>query len=257
MDLFASAVPQYARYRSGYPADEVERLAAGLGLDGRSRVIDIGCGTGQLTLPLARWAGTVVALDPLAEMLTYGRAAAQAAGLANIAWVQGDSTQLVELIEPGAQLATFAASFHWMDRVETVATLDRLLAPGGSIVVINDDLGEAEQPDWAQAIHGIRRRYAGLEPAPGAIAPQPTTHREVLERSAFARIRSSAWSWTRQLSVDEVIGLQLSYSFSTPARLGNRVEEFSDEIRDAVLRLYPDGVVSEPNQVEVLVAARG
>lgn len=254
--LFESTVPQYARYRSGYPADKIDMLAAQVGLDAGRRAIDIGCGTGQLTLPLARHAGTVVAIDPVAGMLAHGREAARAARLANISWLRGDSTQLPELVEPGARMAAFAASFHWTDRAAVLGALDEILAPGASIVIIGDDLDDSEQPDWCHAIADIRSRYRGLEPAPGALTRLPESHWDVLERSPFACVRASTWSWTRQLNVDEVIGLQLTYSFSTPALLGKRVGEFCDEVRDAVLTLHPHGLVTEPFRADVLIACR-
>jgi hypothetical protein len=53
-----------------------------------------------------------------------------------------------------------------------------------------------------------------------------------------------------------VTGLQLSYSFSTPALLGDNAPAFSRDIRAAVLDLHPAGVVTEPFRVEVLIAAR-
>ena len=84
----------------------------------------------------------------------------------------------------------------------------------------------------------------------------PDSHRDILERSAFADIQASTWSWARHLDIDQVIGLQLTCSFSTPARLGDRVNEFCDEIRNAVLTLHPAWLVSEPFRVEVLVASR-
>jgi 2-polyprenyl-3-methyl-5-hydroxy-6-metoxy-1,4-benzoquinol methylase len=91
LDLFASAVPYYARYRSGYPRAELDALAARVGLDGTQRVVDVGCGTGQLAIPLARHASTVLAIDPVADMLVAGRRAARAAGVDNITWLHGDS----------------------------------------------------------------------------------------------------------------------------------------------------------------------
>ena len=108
--LFSSAVAQYARHRTGYPPHEVATLADLLGLDHTQTVIDVGCGTGQLALPLAQHAGSVIAVDPLPEMLTLGRQTAQAANTCNITWLLGDSSDLETLIAPGAQAATFAAS---------------------------------------------------------------------------------------------------------------------------------------------------
>jgi hypothetical protein len=53
-----------------------------------------------------------------------------------------------------------------------------------------------------------------------------------------------------------VTGLQLSYSFSTPALLGDNARAFSRDIRAAVLDLHPAGVVIESFRVEVLIATR-
>lgn len=77
--MLSSAVAQYARYRTGYPPHEVAALADLLGLDHTQTVIDVGCGTGQLALPLAPYAGSVIAVDPVPEMLALGRQTAQAA----------------------------------------------------------------------------------------------------------------------------------------------------------------------------------
>ena len=114
--LFSSAVDYYARYRPGYPQGLMEALAARAGLDGTQRVLDIGCGTGQLTIPLARHAHAVVAIDPVPGMLARGQQAAPAAGAGNVTWMEGDSSQIAALAGPGADLAVFAASFHWTDR---------------------------------------------------------------------------------------------------------------------------------------------
>ncbi len=251
--LFGSAVAYYARYRPGYPQALVDALAARTGLDGTQRVLDIGCGTGQITIPLARHAHAIVAIDPVAAMLARGCEAAQAAGAGNITWLQGDSSQIAALAGPGADLAVFAASFHWTDRPAVLAALDGVLSPGGTVVVINDVLGDGEQPDWVHAITRIRARYLGARRRAGTAVYR---HRDVLASSAFCAVDTLTWSWSRQLTVEEVTGLQLSYSFSSPALLGDQALAFSSEVRAAVLDLHPAGVVTEPLRVEVLIAAR-
>jgi ubiquinone/menaquinone biosynthesis C-methylase UbiE len=255
-EAFASAVPYYAEFRTGYPQQLVDELATRLRLDGSQAVLDVGCGTGQIAIPIACHASTVMAIDPLSAMLARGRAAAQAAGVGNIRWIAGDSEHLATIVEPGAHLAVFAASFHWTNRSQTLDTLDRILAANGSIVVITDDLDDSEQPDWDQAITEIRSRY--LEPrieAQKYLDPSQS-HLEVLQRSPFSVVQEMSWSWSRQLSIDQVVGLQFSYSFSTPAVFGDKADAFAQDVRDAVHALYPDGTVTEPFRNQVLIATR-
>lgn len=51
--LFTGTASYYARYRPGYPPDMFTTLEHRLGLDGTQRVLDLGCGTGQIAVGLA------------------------------------------------------------------------------------------------------------------------------------------------------------------------------------------------------------
>ncbi|WP_101788584.1 hypothetical protein [Nonomuraea indica] len=68
----------------------------------------------------------------------------------------------------------------------------------------------------------------------------------------------SAARFERRLTwrVDELVGLQLSYSYASPARLGDRVEEFPRAARRALPADNPSGVWSHVEVTEVLVARR-
>lgn len=253
--LFRSAVEQYARYRTGYPAAEVAALADRLGLDGSGTVVDVGCGTGQLALPLARYAASVIAIDPVAEMLAAGERAAATAGIDNVTWRRGEAAELERLVAPGSRAATFAASFHWTERPAVIRALDRLLVPAGSIAVIHSTLDDDEDPDWAKAVNEVRRGYLEAD-LTGTYRNAPQSHRVVLGNSPFSDIHSVIWEWTRELTIDEAVGLQFTYSFSTPALFGDRAAAFADEARAAILALHPDGRVTEPFRAEVLIARR-
>jgi hypothetical protein len=191
-------------------------------------------------------------------MLALGRQAAQAAGTGNITWLEGDSSRLAALAPPGAHLAVFAASFHWTEQPAVLSALDALLAPGGLVVIINNDLADDEDPDWVRAISEVRARYLGGHRRAGRgqyLDPQES-HRDVLARSPFSSVERLTWTWSRKLTASEVAGLQLSYSFSTPDQLADRADAFSGEVRAAIRELSPSGIVTEPFRVEVLIAAR-
>ncbi len=257
-ELFSSAESYYARYRPAYPTSLFDFLATRLHWTREDRVLDVGCGTGLSCVPLAGYVGTVVAVDPLPGMLDHARLAASHAGATNIDWRQADSTRLAELGVTGAAAAVFAASFHWTDRAAVAVALDRILDPDGAIVVITDGLTHEDQPHWVHTIADIRARYLGPKRLAGSgeWTPPPRRHTEVLRDSPFSAVRTVPWSWQRRLTVDDVVGLQFSYSFSTPALFGDRAPAFAGEVRTALLAAHPDGTIVEPLQVDVVIARR-
>ena len=257
-ELFAGAAPYYARYRPGYPDELFSTLAGWLGLDGSQFAADIGCGTGQATIPLARLVRRVIAVDPEPQMLEHAQAAATEAGVTNIEWRLGDSTGLAGLGIAGAHLAMFASSWHWTDRPTVAAELDELLDPAGALVLLGNGEGPGGEPDWDRAIGEIRTRYLGPARRAGSgisVRPQDSPQ-DVLRGSPFSSVRELWLDWERSLTVDEVIGLQFSYSFSTRAMFGGCAEAFAEDVRKALLALHPEGVFIERFRTECIVARR-
>ncbi|MEQ4719695.1 hypothetical protein [Nonomuraea sp. B19D2] len=56
--------------------------------------------------------------------------------------------------------------------------------------------------------------------------------------------------------LDAVIGLQLSFSYTAPARLGDRMEPFKEAARKALLAANPAGRWEQAVVTEVLLARR-
>jgi ubiquinone/menaquinone biosynthesis C-methylase UbiE len=82
--LFAGTAWYYARYRPGYPAEFFERVIERFGLDGRGRLLDLGCGTGQIILTLSGLVERAVGMDPDQDMLSEAKLAARHAGADNV-----------------------------------------------------------------------------------------------------------------------------------------------------------------------------
>src|SRR5262249_1619567 len=83
----------YARYRRGYPAAVVDAIAEAFALTTADLVVDVGGGTGQLSLPLAVRVRAVVGMDPEPDMLVIAREAAQRTHVANASWVLGADSE--------------------------------------------------------------------------------------------------------------------------------------------------------------------
>ncbi|MFI7635941.1 class I SAM-dependent methyltransferase [Nonomuraea sp. NPDC049400] len=86
--LFAGTGVFYARFRPGYPRAFFDDLVRRFGLDGSGRLLDLGCGTGQLTIPLAGHVAEAVGVDPEPDMLAEAAQQALAAGVGNVTWAR-------------------------------------------------------------------------------------------------------------------------------------------------------------------------
>jgi len=92
------------------------------------RILDIGCGTGQLTAEIARSGARVVGLDNSAEMLEQARK-----NFPELAFEQADATTF-RFTEPFDAVFSNAA-LHWVkDQAAAVASIARALRPGGRLV---------------------------------------------------------------------------------------------------------------------------
>ncbi|MGN9847327.1 class I SAM-dependent methyltransferase [Nonomuraea sp. H19] len=255
-DLFGGAAPYYARYRPTYGQAVIEHLAGALGAD--SRVLDLGCGPGTIAIPLAGGVKTVLAVDPAEEMLAEGRRLA--ADIPNIMWIRGDSTTLRTL--PPFDHVVMGRSFHWMDRRVVLAELDELLPPGGVVALVGPARlsGEPWQPS-AQPWQPVERRVCedfDLEISAAANCYHATEehHHDILATSPFSDLECRTFRRRLVWDVEGLVGLQLSYSYSSPAVLGDRLHAFVEALRKALLADNPTGRWEQELMTDVLVARR-
>src|ERR1700761_6562026 len=122
--LFASTASYYARYRPPYPAEALGYTTSGLRLEPGSTVLDLGCGTGQLAVPLARAGCRVWAVDPDPEMIAAGVGLEPDDVAGKIDWVTARAEELRAADLPVIRACTLGASFHWMDRDYVLRFLD-------------------------------------------------------------------------------------------------------------------------------------
>jgi len=115
-----------------------ERAVALAGIDRDMAVLDAGCGTGSATIPAAQRVGPrgrVVAVDFAPEMLALATEKASYRALLNIEWRLEDMTALN--LAPGSFDAVLCVMgiFNVPDMPALVASLWRLLRPGGRLVL--------------------------------------------------------------------------------------------------------------------------
>jgi SAM-dependent methyltransferase len=101
------------------------------------RAVDLGCGSGQLTLTLAKQVGTIVAVDISQKMIDLLADHATTAGIENL---EGVATPIERLAFPDESLDLVVSNYalhHLRDRDKAalVARIHRWLKPGGRLVI--------------------------------------------------------------------------------------------------------------------------
>jgi len=224
--LFKGTAPYYARFRPRYPPELLDRLAERAGLDASSRVLDLGCGTGQIAVPLAAHSGEVVAVDPEPEML------AEIPDLPNLRKVEARAEDVDESWGRFT-LATIGRAFHWMDGP---VVLERLARITPQLALVGDTLEESEAET---SLLAVAREMFGDRPA----MKQPTVrYVPALERSPFSDVEVMTVVTERTWTIDQLIGFAYSTSFASLARVGDRREEFERNVRARLKPFYRERV---------------
>ncbi|MET7325930.1 methyltransferase domain-containing protein [Streptomyces sp. NPDC005549] len=268
--LFSGTAAFYRRGRLPYAPGLADVLAEALGLDGRGRLIDLGCGPGTVALPLAAHFDEVVGVDPDAGMLAEAAREAAELGVADkVRWVRARAEQLPAGLGDFA-VATLAQSFHWMDRGLVAATVRGMLRPGGALVHVSDLKGESRTVDGLPhppvphaAIDALVRRYLGpVRRAGRGLLPRGTPAGEgaVLAGAGFAgpyrHVVPGGQPMVR--TEDDVVAGVFSMSFSAPHLFGARLAVFEADLSRLLREASPSGRFSERRPgTEVFVWPRG
>jgi SAM-dependent methyltransferase len=130
---FDTAAERYERVRPRYPAGLFDDLASLARLEAGSRVLEVGCGTGQATRHLSERGYLVTALELGADLAAV--AAARFADVPNVEVVRADFEAWPLPAEP-FDAVLFATSFHWLDPAMRAARAAAAVRPGGAVATI-------------------------------------------------------------------------------------------------------------------------
>jgi len=123
---------------AGTMRESGEALVASLGIGPGMKVLDLGCGDGTTAVPAARLGADVLGVDIATNLVEAGNTRAQAAGLTNLRFQQGDATNLGDLADRTFDLVVsiFGAMFA-PKPFDVAKEMVRVTRPGGRIVMGN------------------------------------------------------------------------------------------------------------------------
>ncbi|WUH99669.1 class I SAM-dependent methyltransferase [Spirillospora sp. NBC_00431] len=132
-ETFTEAAELYDRARPGYPPKMFDDLDDLAGVGPACRVLELGCGTGQATVPLAERGCRIVAVDLGADMARVARR-----NLARFPQVEVVTSAFEDwpLPEDPFDAVVSATAFGWIDPAVRVTKAADALRPGGVLATV-------------------------------------------------------------------------------------------------------------------------
>ena len=208
---FGSQAAAYERGRPSYPPEAVDWLLAPTDDWEAHDVLDLGAGTGKLTTRLVERGLSVIAVDPIAEMLDMLRTA-----LPDTPALLGSAEQ-IPLPDNAVDAVLVAQAWHWFDPERAVAEVARVLRPGGRLGVLWNT--RDERLGWVKDFGQI----VGLE--------HDRDNATVDLPEPFTDISTHQVEWPNYITPQALIDYvaSRSYCITSPAEVRTRT---LDEVRD-------------------------
>jgi SAM-dependent methyltransferase len=245
--VFNEVAVEYDRHRPAYPDALIDQACEVAGIGAGAQVLEIGCGTGQLTRSLLERGLRVSALEPGDQLIALAREKLEDAG--DVEFVHGrlEDAQL----PPESYEAVFSASaIHWVDPDLGWRKIADALAPGGTLALIQYfGLQESRSVDDQEALLSAVRTHA-----PQVAAAWPT-YRDLDGTIAGMHERrrnvADVWAWLGSHDIGRDYAADL-FEDAQLATVPTLVEHTADEL-NALLATMSFWARLSPDQREALM----
>jgi SAM-dependent methyltransferase len=189
--VFDEIAAEYDRHRPAYPDNLIDQACQVAGIGSGDLVLEVGCGSGQLTRALLARGLHVTAVEPGKNLIALARRNLDGAGAVEFVNAQFEDAPL-----PREQFqAVFSASaFHWVDPEVSWQKAADVLVPGGTLALVQYfGLAEPRSEEDQEAVLAAMRKVA-----PDIAANWPA-YRDLDATLAGVEQRrgnvSQAWAW--------------------------------------------------------------
>ena len=244
--LFDQAAVDYDLYRPSYPGEAIRHVAVRSGLSERSKILEIGCGTGKATVLFARQGFRMDCVEPGVQLARIAEA-----NCAPWPEVHVHITEFEEFhFEPKSYDLLFSAqAFHWVDPSTRMRRASSALREGGYLALIYNYTPEPNDRALLDLSKLLAAESGGRLDDPWDRASDIRLWEEEIAGSRrFDHLHVSHFPWERTLTAAQYVGQFHTYSDflrlpnETKARLVTAMTDFIGKIGGA-LRVSYDCVV--------------
>jgi SAM-dependent methyltransferase len=240
---FDSVAERYDRARPGYPTALFDDLGELAGLAPGSAILEIACGTGKATQPMAERGYRVTAVEIGAALADVARRVL--APYPNVEITTGAFESWVPA-RTDFDAIVCATAWHWLDPATRYLKAAGLLRPGGSLAIVSTD-HVVPEADGDPFFREIQATYEALgetrsDEVPSPPEKVPDRLSDDVERSgAFERPTVRRYVWEQPYTADQYIEVLNTYS-NHIAMAPTKRARLDAEVR-RLITARPDGLI--------------
>jgi SAM-dependent methyltransferase len=239
---------EFDSYRPPYLPTFFAECARRIGLSRQTRLLDIGCGWGDVLFGFAPYVGSLTGLEPELPSLEALQAHARDTGV-SVRTVNAP----VERADPGLgpfDLITIGRAFWYMEKARTLELIDGWLAPGGRLMVCAPREQPPDGEPWERTLYLIIGRWMISETDPRRITEQE------FFGGHFAQVDSIDVYGEQSIDLEHLVKRAYGQPVTSPAALGDAAEDMARDIRRVMGRFFKNGPIREKLHTGGLVYAR-
>lgn len=259
---FNKTAEEYDAIRPGYLPELIEEIIRFSGIPEGGSILEVGCGTGQATLPFARRGYRMLCLDIGPDMLAIARqklAAFPRVTFDQIAFEHWPETAAASAASAAFDLLISATAFHWVPRDVGYLKAAGVLKPGGSLAIFSNEHPSPFTGFFAE-VQQVYDRFKPKSTAGMSRHDRPLLEQKVEQERAriaetglFAEVIVRTYPWTQKYTTAEYLRLLNTYSDNLVMEEGARRSMFQG-IAELIERRYGGQV--EKEYLAVLYLAR-
>ncbi len=236
---FDQAAHSYDKVRPGYPQEIIEAIISKSALQTPSKILEVGVGTGQITLPFAKLGYDIVGLELGEHLAEQARQNLRAYPKVNIEQADFETWNS----EQTFGLLLSAQAFHWIDTKKGLKQAARVLKPHATIALVWT-LDESHT-DFQKATNPIYEKF--IPQYPNRLTPLEGYHyyqKALSVDPLFEHLSDYNQSWEISYDKEDYLKLQDTYSNhralsqETRAAFHHELAKVIDSFGGKVLRLY-------------------
>jgi SAM-dependent methyltransferase len=253
-ESFDKAADDYNRWRGGYPDEVVEAILTCSRVGPKSKVLEIACGTGQLSVPLAEHGVELVAVELGRHLADFAR---QNLSTFSKATVETSSFEEWALPPESFDAVVVANAFHWLEPELRFTKSAQALRLGGHLTIGNAHHVRGGTPGFFEEVQPYYIKW-GLSDDPFFQPPTPADapimYPELDGRSEYSSVERRRFEIPRRHTAESYVGWLRTDSMVATLDKESR-QGFLSDIGQLITTRY-DCLVSRNFLYEVVTAEK-